>query len=292
MTPQPATVHDLHTHSTASDGAYSPAELLERAARAGIQVLALTDHDTTAGLADAQEAADLRGVDFIAGIEVSVTWQNRTLHVVGLRIDPTHAPLQAGLEGLRQIRTDRALEMDARLARAGISGILDAARQQAGPGMITRTHFARCLASRGLAADVRDVFNRYLTPGKPGHVSTRWADMEAAIDWIRGAGGIAVLAHPQRYKLTHSWLRRLLGEFKEMGGEALEVLSGTSAPGDAQSSAALARHHGLLASCGSDFHGPDDTWPKLGRLPALPPDLTPVWRAWEHPPALQLASRP
>jgi predicted metal-dependent phosphoesterase TrpH len=292
MTPQPATVHDLHTHSTASDGAYSPAELLERAARAGIQVLALTDHDTTAGLTEAQEAADLRGVDFIAGIEVSVTWQNRTLHVVGLRIDPEHAPLQAGLEGLRQIRTDRALEMDARLARAGISGILDAARQQAGPGMITRTHFARCLASRGLAADVRDVFNRYLTPGKPGHVSTRWADMEAAIDWIRGAGGIAVLAHPQRYKLTHSWLRRLLGEFKEMGGEALEVLSGTSAPGDVQSSAALARHHGLLASCGSDFHGPDDSWPKLGRLPGLPAGLTPVWRAWEQHPALQSASRP
>ena len=289
---QPATVHDLHTHSTASDGAYSPAELLERAAGAGIQVLALTDHDTTAGLAEAQEAADLRGVDFIAGIEVSVTWQNRTLHVVGLRIDPEHAPLQAGLEGLRQIRTDRALEMDARLARAGISGILDAARHQAGPGMITRTHFARCLASRGLAADVRDVFNRYLTPGKPGHVSTRWADMEAAIDWIRGAGGIAALAHPQRYKLTHSWLRRLLGEFKEMGGEALEVLSGTSAPGDVQSSAALARRHGLLASCGSDFHGPDDSWPKLGRLPALPADLTPVWRAWEQPPALQSASRP
>lgn len=289
---QPATVHDLHTHSTASDGAYSPAELLERAAGAGIQVLALTDHDTTAGLAEAQEAADLRGVDFIAGIEISVTWQNRTLHIVGLRIDPEHGALQAGLEGLRQIRTDRALEMDARLARAGISGILDAARQLAGPGMITRTHFARCLASRGLAADVRDVFNRYLTPGKPGHVSTRWADMEAAIDWIRGAGGIAVLAHPQRYKLTHSWLRRLLGEFKEMGGEALEVLSGTSAPGDVQSSAALARHHGLLASCGSDFHGPDDSWPKLGRLPGLPADLTPVWRAWEQPPALQSASRP
>ena len=289
---QPATVHDLHTHSTASDGAYSPAELLERAAGAGIQVLALTDHDTTAGLAEAQEAADLRGVDFIAGIEISVTWQNRTLHIVGLRIDPEHGALQAGLEGLRQIRTDRALEMDARLARAGISGILDAARQMAGPGMITRTHFARCLASRGLAADVRDVFNRYLTPGKPGHVSTRWADMEAAIDWIRGAGGIAVLAHPQRYKLTHSWLRRLLGEFKEMGGEALEVLSGTSAPGDVQSSAALARHHGLLASCGSDFHGPDDSWPKLGRLPGLPAGLTPVWRAWEQPPALQSTSSP
>jgi predicted metal-dependent phosphoesterase TrpH len=292
MTPQPATVHDLHTHSAASDGAYSPAELLERAAVAGIQVLALTDHDTTAGLAEAQEAADLRGVDFIAGIEISVTWQNRTLHIVGLRIDPEHGALQVGLEGLRQIRTDRALEMDARLARAGISGILDAARQLAGPGMITRTHFARCLASRGLAADVRDVFNRYLTPGKPGHVSTRWADMDTAIDWIRGAGGIAVLAHPQRYKLTHSWLRRLLDEFKEMGGEALEVLSGTSAPGDVQSSAALARHHGLLASCGSDFHGPDDSWPKLGRLPGLPAGLNPVWRAWEQPPALQSASRP
>jgi predicted metal-dependent phosphoesterase TrpH len=292
MTQLPATVHDLHTHSTASDGAYPPVELVRRAAQAGIQVLALTDHDTTAGLAEAREAAGPCSVDFIAGIEISVTWQNRTLHVVGLRIDPEHVPLQLGLEGLRQTRNDRALEMDARLEKAGISGILDAAQQLAGPGMITRTHFARCLASRGLAADVRDVFNRYLTPGKPGHVSTRWADMEAAIGWIRGAGGIAVLAHPQRYKLTHSWLRRLLGEFREMGGEALEVLSGTSAPGDVQSSAALAQRHGLLASCGSDFHGPDDSWPKLGRLPALPTGLRPVWHAWEQPSATPSANRP
>lgn len=274
--------HDLHTHSTASDGCYTPTELVSRARAAGIDVLALTDHDSTAGLAEAGAEALQSAIHFIPGVEISVTWHGKTLHLVGLAIDVGNEPLQAGLRWLETIRAERAREMGRRLERAGISGIAADAEALAGAGMITRTHFAHCLARRGLAMDVRDVFNRYLTTGKPGYVATRWAEMEDAIAWISGAGGVAVLAHPQRYRLTGSWLRRLLGEFKEMGGAALEVLSGTASPGDIQSSAALAQRYGLLASCGSDFHGPDEGWPKLGRLPELPAGLEPVWRLWER----------
>ena len=275
------TVYDLHTHSSASDGFYPPEGLVARAAAAGIKVLALTDHDTTAGLKAAGEAAREEGIRLITGVEISTTWQNRTLHVVGLNIDPECAPLQTGLRQLDTIRAERAREIGWRLEKAGIPGMLEAAAALAGNGMLTRSHFAHCLARRGLAVDVRDVFNRYLTAGKPGHVVTRWTDLEAVAGWIRAAGGVAVLAHPQRYKLTGSWLRRLLAEFREMGGMGLEVLSGTASPGDVQSSAALALRFDLLASCGSDFHGPDEAWPKLGRLPPLPPELNPVWRRWE-----------
>lgn len=278
----PVTTHDLHTHSTASDGVYTPAALVARAAAAGIEVLALTDHDTTAGLAEAAAAARETGIRLIPGVEISTTWQQKTLHVVGLNIDAEHVPLQAGLRQLDAIRAERAREMARRLEKAGIPGILEAAEALAGNGMLTRTHFAHCLARLGLAVDVRDVFNRYLTAGKPGYVSTRWADMDTAIAWIRAAGGVAVLAHPQRYQLTGSWLRRLLGEFREMGGAGLEVLSGTAPPGDVQSSTALALRFDLLASCGSDFHGPDEGWPKLGRLPGLPAGLKPVWHAFAN----------
>lgn len=276
------TNYDLHTHSTASDGVYTPAELVARAASAGIKVLALTDHDTTAGLAEAEAAARETGIRLISGVEISTTWQHKTLHLVGLNIDAEHALLQAGLQQLDAIRTERASEMGRRLEKAGIPGILEAAEALAGKGMLTRTHFAHCIARLGLAVDVRDVFNRYLTAGKPGYVSTRWADLDTAITWIRAAGGVAVLAHPQRYQLTGSWLRRLLGEYREMGGAGLEVLSGTATPGDVQSSTALALRFNLLASCGSDFHGPDEGWPKLGRLPALPAGLNPVWHAFEN----------
>lgn len=278
----PVLRHDLHTHSTASDGCYTPTELVSRAMAAGIDVLALTDHDSTAGLAEAGAAALQSAILLIPGVEISVTWQRKTLHLVGLAIDARDESLQAGLRQLEAIRADRAREMGRRLERAGISGIAEEAEALAGAGMITRTHFAHCLARRGLALDARDVFNRYLTTGKPGYVATHWAEMEDAIRWISGAGGVAVLAHPQRYKLTGSWLRRLLGEFKEMGGMGLEVLSGTASLGDVQSSTALAQRFGLLASCGSDFHGPDEGWPKLGRLPVLPTGLEPVWRHWEN----------
>lgn len=272
--------YDLHTHSTASDGKYIPAQLVAQAASAGITVLALTDHDSTAGLAEAQAAAPAHGVRLITGVEISVTWCDKSLHIVGLNLDPDSAALRQGLARLQAIRMERAKEMGRRLAKDGIPGAFEAAEAMAGEGMITRTHFARYLAHLALAANVRDVFNRYLTQGKPGYVSTRWAGMGEAIGWIREAGGVAVLAHPQRYKLTGSWLRRLVMEFREAGGAGIEVISGTASPGDVQSSTEYARRFDLLASVGSDFHSPDNLWPKLGRLPPLPAGIRPVWETW------------
>lgn len=275
--------YDLHTHSTASDGAYPPAELVRQAAAAGISTLALTDHDTTEGLAEAAEAAAAAGMRLVAGVEVSTTWQGKTLHVVGLNIAPDAEPLREGLARLRQVRAERAEEMGRRLARHGIPGVAEAVATMAGQGMITRTHFAKHLAGLGLAGTVGDAFERYLAHGKPGYVPTRWADLDEAIGWIRAAGGAAVVAHPRRYKLTATWLRRLLGQFQEMGGAGLEVASGAAQANDVQASADLARRFNLLASVGSDFHGPDHPWLKLGRLPPLPAGLTPIWRLWEHP---------
>jgi len=273
-------VYDLHTHSTASDGAYSPSELVRQAGAAGVTALALTDHDSTAGLAEAEVTALEAGIRLIPGVEVSATWADKTIHIVGLRIDPDCDVLKQGLARLQAIRDERAQEMGRRLDRYGVPGTFEAAREMAGDGMITRTHFARYLASLGLAGSVKDVFERFLTRGKPGYVPTRWAEMADVIDWIREAGGVAVLAHPQRYKLTASWMRRLIGEFKECGGAALEVVSGTASPSETQSSAEYARRFELCASCGSDFHSPETVWVKLGRLPPLPSNLTPVWSLW------------
>lgn len=272
--------HDLHTHSTASDGAYAPAELVRQAALAGIEVLALTDHDSTAGVAEARSAAAGLAIRIVPAVEVSVTWQNKTLHIVGLNIDPEHPALQAGLARLRAIRDERAVEIGRRLAKHGIPGVFEAVSALAGTGMVTRTHFAQYLAGQGLAGDAGDAFKRYLGHGKPGYVATQWADLAEAIGWVRAAGGIAVVAHPRRYQLTGSWLRRLLTEFKAVGGEGIEVASGVAAPNDVQASADLARRFGLLASVGSDFHSPDHHWLKLGRLPPLPAGLVPVWSRW------------
>lgn len=275
--------YDLHTHSTASDGAYSPAELVRQAHAVGVTHLALSDHDCTDGLEEAGRQASSCGLVLIPAVEISTAWHGKSVHIVGLNIDPACPLLRQGLSRLQAARVARAEEMGRRLAKHGITGAFDAARGLAGTGMITRTHFAQFLASQGLATSVRDVFEHYLVQGKPGYVPTgsvEWATLDEAVGWIKSAGGVAVVAHPQRYKLTNSWLRRLLAEFKAVGGEALEVIAGTSSLADIQSSASAARRHGLLASAGSDFHSPENIWPKLGRLPALPNDLTPVWRLW------------
>jgi predicted metal-dependent phosphoesterase TrpH len=273
--------YDLHTHSTASDGAYSPSKLVRLAQAAGVTHLALTDHDCTNGLIEAQAEAQACGLTLIRAVEISTTWHGKSVHVVGLDIDPACATLQQGLARLQTLRVSRAEEMGRRLAKAGIPGGFEAAQALAGErGMITRTHFAQFLATQGLAGTVRDVFDHYLVQGKPGYVPTVWAGLGEAVGWIKAAGGVAVVAHPQRYKLTANWLGRLLREFKEAGGEALEVIAGCSSIGDIQSSSSAARRHGLLASVGSDFHSPENVWLKLGRLPELPPDLTPVWSLW------------
>lgn len=273
--------YDLHTHSNISDGCYTPTQLVEQAAAKGIKTLALTDHDSTAGLAEAGDAAALYGIVLVPGVEISTAWQDKSIHIVGLNLDPDFKDLQTGLEKLKTQRRERAREIGRRLEKYGLTGLFEAVQTRVGEGMLTRTHFAQCLYDLGIAASVRDAFERYLARGKPGYVATRWTEMEQAIAWIRGAGGVAVVAHPQRYKLTGSWLRRLLGEFREMGGEGMEVLSGTAPPGEVQSSAEYAKRFNLLASCGSDFHSPEHVWPKLGRLPPMPAGLTPVWSAWE-----------
>jgi predicted metal-dependent phosphoesterase TrpH len=270
-------VPDLHTHSTVSDGTLTPTALLERAAAAGVGTLALTDHDTVAGIGEAAVAAARVGVQLIPGVEVSVTWGGRTVHVVGLDLDPTCPTLLAGLAGLQEYRVWRAEEIGRRLAAAGYEGALDGARHHAAGSLIGRTHFARFLVERGAAADIRDVFKRYLVSGKPGHVAGEWTTLDQAVGWIRAAGGSAVIAHPARYDFTRSKMLRLLGEFRECGGRGLEVVSGSHSRDDYFVFARHASEQALYASAGSDYHGPEKPWIELGRLPALPDGCTPIW---------------
>lgn len=269
---------DLHCHSTASDGTLSPQQVVTRAAAAGVGLLALTDHDDLAGLESARRTAETAGVRLLDGVEVSVTWRERTVHVVGLDIDPGNTTLQEGLANLRAGRGARAERMAEGLAAAGIGDTLEgAARYVSNPGLVSRTHFARLLVARGVCKDVRGVFQRFLAEGKPGYVPHRWAALEEAIGWIRGAGGVAVLAHPGRYKYSGAAVRQLLREFKAAGGAALEVVTASHGPAQVTRFAALAREFGLLASAGSDFHDPDESMLDLGRLPALPARVEPLW---------------
>ena len=273
-------VYDLHTHSTASDGAYSPTALVQAAAAVGVTDLALSDHDTLAGLSEAGEAAKIAGINLIPSVEVSVSWERKSIHIVGLRVEVANGPLNEGLARLQCVRAERAQEMGRRLAKCGFSGCYEAASALAGDGMITRTHFARHLLNIGVIGGLQDAFDRFLGQGKPAFVPTEWASLDEAVGWITGAGGVAVVAHPQRYKMTGSWMRKLLEAFKYAGGQALEVVSGSGNPQDIDASATHARRFDLLASAGSDFHSPDHHWIKLGQLPALPKGLQPVWSLW------------
>ncbi len=273
--------YDLHTHSTASDGTLTPTELVARAAQVGIQVLALTDHDTLNGIAEAQAAAAERGLNLIPGVEISVTWSGRTIHILGLGLDPSTPALNAGLLGVREYRNWRAKEIGLRLAAKGIEGAYAGALALAADErFVGRTHFARFLVQQGYAATVREVFKRYLVKGKPGHVTGDWASLEAALGWIREAGGQAVIAHPARYSLTGFKMRHLIGEFRELGGVGIEVISGSHSRDEACLYAQRARDFSLLASAGSDYHGPEHPYMELGRLPNLPPSCAPIWADW------------
>ncbi len=273
--------HDLHTHSTASDGTLRPSELVARAARAGVQVMALTDHDTLNGIAEAKVAAAEQGLTLIPGVEISVNWGGRVIHILGLGLDPAALELNKGLERLRDYRGWRAKEIGRRLAVKGIEGAYEGALALSGDEeFVGRTHFARLLVQRGYAATVRDVFKRYLVKGKPGHVSGEWASLEEALVWILDAGGQAVIAHPARYSFTGFKMRRLMGEFRELGGVAIEVVSGSHSRDEAYLYAQRARESSLLASAGSDYHGPEHPYLELGRLPKLPPGCTPIWADW------------
>lgn len=271
---------DLHTHSHYSDGQLTPEDLVTRAAASGVQVLALTDHDVTAGLAEAETAAQRAGIALVPGVEISVTWNSQTVHIVGLRIDVAHAELQRGLARLREFREWRADEIGRRLAKAGIADATAGARLRARRGLVSRTHFAQFLVAAGHAPDMRGVFKKFLVHGKPGHVPGQWAPLADAVGWIRAAGGQAVLAHPARYKLTATRLKKLLGEFRDAGGAALEVVSGSHSRDDAFRFAHFCQQFGLLASAGSDYHGPQNCYFDLGPLPPLPDGCTPVWERW------------
>jgi predicted metal-dependent phosphoesterase TrpH len=272
---------DLHCHSTISDGTLAPVEIVRRAAANGVTVLALTDHDELAGLAQAAEAARADGIRFVPGVEISVTWAELTIHIVGLGIDPDDATLGAHLAHLRASRGRRAERIAAEFDRLGIPGTLEGAYGYAeNPTLIGRAHFARFLVDRGVARDVASVFRHYLVRGKPGYVPQQWAELADAVAWIRASGGRAVVAHPGRYQLSQQELRRFLAEFKAAGGEGIEVVTGSHSPDQYATFARLARELDFLASRGSDFHGPEESHVDLGRLPPLPPDLRPVWHDW------------
>ena len=275
--------YDLHSHSQASDGTLTATALVQRAHAAGVDVLALTDHDSVDGLAEARCAAAELPLRLIPGVEVSVTWNGQTVHIVGLNLDPDNGRLCAGLTGLQTFRDWRAEEIGRRLHKAGIEGAYAGARRLASGRIVSRTHFAHFLVEQGRARSVRDVFKKFLVRNKPGYVSGDWAPLDQAVDWIRGAGGVAVVAHPARYGLTGNKLRRLLGEFKACGGGALEVVSGSHTADDVQRMAGLARSLDLKASRGSDYHGPENPWVELGRIAALPDGCVPVWDDWQLP---------
>lgn len=270
---------DLHCHSTVSDGLLPPDELVWRAYGNGVRLLALTDHDELGGLAEARAEADSVGLRFVDGVEISVSWgDDQTVHIVALGFDPGYGPLVEGLAQVRGGRDSRAQRMAAELDKVGIHGAYEGALGYAGnPALISRSHFARYIVQLGHAKEVKGVFDWWLAKGKPGYVAHPWATLEQAMAWIHGAGGIAVVAHPGRYRLSREELRRMLGAFKDLGGVGIEVLSGSHSEEHVREYANLARHYGFLASRGSDFHGPGESWIDLGRLPELPADLTPVW---------------
>ncbi|WP_293761410.1 3',5'-nucleoside bisphosphate phosphatase [uncultured Aquitalea sp.] len=272
---------DLHFHSHASDGALPPAEVIARAAERQATLVALTDHDCTSGLAEAAATAFSLGVDFLNGVEISVTWNVRhTVHIVGLGIDPAHPALAEGLAGIRAGRVNRARDMAASLAKAGITGAFEGAMAVCdNPEMIGRTHFARHLVNSGQVKDVRTVFRKYLTPGKPGYVPHEWAALADAVGWIRAAGGIAVIAHPGRYDLSWTLKDRLILDFKDAGGQAIEVASGSHGLDDLHRYALVSERYGLLASAGSDFHAPNESGRDVGRTDDLPAICKPVWEA-------------
>lgn len=269
---------DLHCHSTISDGLLPPATVVRRAAANGVDLLALTDHDAIGGYAEAAAVANEVGIRLVSGVEISIEWGDLSVHVVGLGFDPDDTGLRQGLASVCSGRIERARRMDAELARVGITGTFDGAMRYAeNPTLISRAHFARHLVERGVCNDVHKVFESYLVPGKPGYVDHRWATLEEAVGWIRGAGGIAVVAHPARYRFASGALMRFLHEFRAVGGQGVEVVSGSHTADQIQQFARIARDFGFYASRGSDFHGPEESYVDLGRLVDLPAGLDPVW---------------
>lgn len=272
---------DLHCHSNVSDGTLTPTALAARAKANGVDVWAMTDHDEVSGIAEARAAAAALDLPYVPGVEVSITWANQTVHIVGLQIDEKNQVLVDGLAATRGGREQRAREVSARLATAGIPHAFEGALKYVdNPKLISRTHFARYLMELGLCKDMNEVFAKYLGDGKAGFVPHRWASLQNAVEWIHGAGGIAVIAHPGRYKFSDLAFDALFKEFKDLGGQAIEVTTGSHTEDQYDAYAKIANKYGFLASRGSDFHGPGESRVDLGGLPALPAGVTPVWHDW------------
>ncbi len=265
-----------------SDGVLLPQEVARRAHANGVTLWALTDHDILDGIPAARAEAQVLGMRFIAGVEISVTWGGHTVHVVGLNVDDTYAPLVEGLRTVRGGRSERAREMGRRLDQVlGTEGSYEGALAYASnPALISRTHFARYLIEQGRCSSMQAVFSRYLGEGMPAHVPMQWSTLEQAVSWIHAAGGRAVIAHPGRYDYSPAQFDALFEEFRELGGEGIEVVTGSHTPDQYREYARVARRYGFLASCGSDFHSPREARIDLGKLPPLPDGLTPVWHDW------------
>ena len=269
---------DLHCHSVVSDGTLTPEELAARAKANGVELWSLTDHDEIGGQHHAAAAARSQGMAYLTGTEISVTFAGNTVHIVGLGFDPDNTALAQGLAATRAGRGERAQEMAAQLAQVGIHGAYEGALKFVGnPELISRTHFARFLVETQVCRDTNEVFRKYLTEGKPGYVPHRWATLGDAVRWINEAGGLAVIAHPARYKFTANEEYALFSEFKAHGGAGVEVVTGSHTAAEYVTYAAMAEEFGLAASRGSDFHSPDESHTDLGTLPYLPGHLTPIW---------------
>jgi predicted metal-dependent phosphoesterase TrpH len=271
---------DLHTHSNCSDGALTPAELVARAAAAGVEVLALTDHDTVAGLTEADHSAGVHGLRLVPGVEISASWRAQAIHVLGLWIDPASAELRSVLKMQAERRRARMRKICARLEKLGLPGPLLLAAVEAQPGLPTRAHLANAMVAGGHVSRADEAFRRYLGAGKPANVAAEWPALDVVVGWIRAAGGVAALAHPARYALSAGARRQMLTDFVAAGGGALEVVTGANGAQHVEGVAALAVKYGLMGSVGSDFHDPQLTWNPLGRSLKLPDCVTPVWRSY------------
>ncbi|MBC7916308.1 MAG: PHP domain-containing protein [Rhodoferax sp.] len=269
---------DLHCHSVVSDGTLTPEALAERAHKNGVELWALTDHDEIGGQVRAAAAARAQGMKYLTGVEISVTFVGKTVHIVGLGFDAENESLRQGLQQTRGGRKERAMEMSDGLAQVGIKGAYEGALKFVGnPELISRTHFARFLVESGVCKETNEVFRKYLTEGKPGFVPHRWASLKDAVTWITQAGGVAVIAHPARYHFSANEEFALFTEFKAHGGKGVEVVTGSHSVAEYAIYADTAKEYGLAASRGSDFHSPDESHTELGTLPYLPEHLTPVW---------------
>lgn len=271
---------DLHCHSTISDGLLAPQEIVALAAKSGIKVMALTDHDDITGLHIARIAAIENGIHFVNGVEISVTWKKRTLHIVGLKFDAENEALKNALAAVRIGRAERAVQMSEGLVKAGIAGAYEGAKEIAKQSILTRSHFAQFLVKNGYAKDVKSVFKKFLVKGKPGFVDYKWMDLESAVSLITNAGGQAVIAHPGRYDLGTINMMLLMHEFRSYGGAAIEVVTGSHNPPQYLQFAKIAHRFSLKASLGSDYHGPGLSYMALGCMPDLPVGCEPIWGDW------------